>query len=232
MPYNQNGPNASADVGNYNDIQRDQNNRFIRALVHGQSQTYQADTIIINIRSDSVAESSAQQTFQPVAGPSNKVPSVAVQCPLQSWQRKVIAAVDDTSRLIISIVRLLANRMESFDSCRDLKLSLELLFHAIVMSRLAALETFEPRGSDLASTVEPAILECLGTLRELFVNLQGYPEGPSVTGVLWNNAPRRFQRQELCRMNKRLEKHRVALIESLALSSYVQYLYRQIINLS
>ena len=231
MPFNQNGPDASADVGNYSDIQRDQDNKFIRAIVHGQNQTYQADTIIINIRSDSVAESSAQRTFQPVAGPSNEAPSVAVQCPLQSWQRKIIAAVDDTSRLIISIVRLLANRMESFDSCRDLKLSLELLFHTIVMSRLAALEIFEPRGSDLAGTVEPAILECLGTLRELFVKLRGY-QGLSITGIPWNNAPRRFQRQELCRMKKRLETHQVALMEFLALNSYVRYPYWQIINLS
>ena len=226
MPFNQNGPDASADVGNYNDIQRDQDNKFIRAIVHGHNQTYQADTIIINIRSDSVAESSAQRTFQPVAGPSNEAPSVAVQCPLQSWQRKIIAAVDDTSLLIISIVRLLANRMESFDSCRDLKLSLELLFHTIVMSRLAALEIVEPRSSDLASTVEPAILECLGTLREFFVKLQGYQEGHSVTSIPWNNAPRRFQRQELCRMKKRLETHQVALMEFLALNSYVRYLYR------
>ena len=231
MPFNQNGPDASADVGNYNDIQRDQDNKFIRAIVHGQNQTYQADTIIINIRSDSVAESSAQRTFQPVAGPSNEAPSVAVQCPLQSWQRKIIAAVDDTSRLIISIVRLLANRMESYDSCRDLKLSLELLFHTIVMSRLAALEIFEPRGSDLAGTAEPAILECLGTLRELFVKLRGY-QGLSITGIPWNNAPRRFQRQELCRMKKRLETHQVALMEFLALNSYVRYPYRQIFNLS
>ena len=226
MPFNQNGPDASADVGNYSDIQRDQDNKFIRAIVHGQNQTYQADTIIINIRSDSVAESSAQRTFQPVAGPSNEAPSVAVQCPLQSWQRKVIAAVDDTSRLIISIVRLLANRMESFDSCRDLKLSLELLFHTIVMSRLAALEIVEPRSSDLASTVEPAILECLGSLRELFVKLQAYQEGHGVTSIPWNNTPRRFQRQELCRMKKRLETHQVALMEFLALNSYVRYPYR------
>ena len=226
MPFNQNGPDASTDVGNYNDIQRDQDNKFIRAIVHGQNQTYQADTIIINIHSDSVAESSAQRTFQPVAGPSNEAPSVAVQCPLQSWQRKVIAAVDDTSRLIISIVRLLANRMESFDSCRDLKLSLELLFHTIVMSRLAALEIVEPRSSNLASTVEPAILECLGSLRELFVKLQAYQEGHGVTSIPWNNTPRRFQRQELCRMKKRLETHQVALMEFLALNSYVRYPYR------
>ena len=232
MPFNQNGPRPSADFqGNYHDVQGDQDNSSTRTIMHSQNQTYQADTIIINIRSDPVAASSAQRTFQPVAGPSNEAPSVAVQCPLQSWQRKVIAAVDDTSRLIISIVRLLANRMESFDSCRDLKLSLELLFHTIVMSRLAALEIFEPRSSDLASTVEPAILECLGTLRELFVKLRGY-QGLSVTGILWNNAPKRFQRQELCRMKKRLETHQVALVEILALNSCVRYTYRQIINLS
>ena len=231
MPFNQNGPDASADVENYNDIQRDQNNKFVRAIMHGQNQIYQADTIIINIRSDSVAESSAQQTFQPVAGPSNDAPFVAVQCPLQSWQRKIISAVDGTSRLIISIVHLLANRTESLDSCRDLKLSLELLFHTIVMSRLAALETSEPRGSDLAGTVEPAILECHGTLRELFVGLRGY-QGLSITGIPRNNAPKRFQRQELCRIQKRLETHQVALVEILALNSYVRYPYRQIINLS
>ena len=226
MPFNQNGPRASADFqGNYHDVQGDQDNSSTRTIMHSQNQTYQADTIII-IRSDSVAESSAQRTFQPVAGPSNEAPSIAVQCPLQSWQRKVIAAVDDTSCLIISIVRLLANRMESFDSCRDLKLSLELLFHTIVMSRLAALEISEPRSSDLASTVEPAILECLGTLRELFVKLQAYQEGHGVISIPWNNTPRRFQRQELCRMKKRLETHQVALMEFLALNSYVRYPYR------
>jgi len=227
MPFTQNGPNVSADLGNYNDVQGNQDNtysRTIRTIIRGsQNQTYRANNItIINIDSDSVAEPSVQHILQAVAG----TPSATAQRPLRHWQLQVIVAADDASRLTVSIGRLLAHHMESFDSCRDLKLSLELLYDTIVMSRLAALEIFETRGSDLASTVEPAIFECRGTLQELFAKFQGYQEGRSVTGIPWNHAPRRFQRQELCRIKKRLEMHLVALMEFLALTSYVRYPYK------
>jgi len=189
MPFTQNGPNASADLGNYNDVQRNQDNTFSRTIgtiIHGnQNPTYRADTInIFNMGPDSVADPSVQQILQAVAGPSNETSSVTAQRPLQLQQQQVIAATDDTSRLIVSIVRLLANRMESFDGCRDLKLSLELLYHTMVMTRLAALEIFGPCGCDLASTIEPAILECCATLQELFVKLESYEKGLSVKSIL------------------------------------------------
>ena len=134
--------------------------------------------------------------------------------------------------MIISIVRLLVKCTESFDSYRDLKLSLEPLYHTMIMSRLAALEIFEPRGGDLASAIKSAILDCCGTLEELFVRLQGYQEGPSVTGILRSRAPRRFDDQQVSWIKKRLETHLIALMEFLALNSYVRYPYTQIINLS
>ena len=228
MPFTQNGPNVSADLDNYNDVQGNQDNTFsrtIETIIHGsQNPTYRANTInIFNIGSDSVAKPFVQQI--PQAGPLNEIPSVIPKRPLRHWQQQFIVAADDTSRLIVSIDRLLSNRMESLDSCRDLKLSLD-LYHTIVMSRLAALEVFETRGSDRASVIETAILECRGTLQELFAKFQGYQEGLSVTGIPWNNAPRRFQRQELCRIKKGLEMHLVALMEFLASNSYVQYPYR------
>ena len=133
--------------------------------------------------------------------------------------------------MIISIVRHLVKSTESFDSCQDLKPSLEPLYHTIIMSRLAALEIFEPRGRDLASAIESAILECRGILEELFVSLQGYQEGPSVIGILWSHAPRRFDNQQVSWIKKRLETHLVALMEFLALNSYVRYPYMQIISL-
>ena len=227
MPFTQNGPNVSASLGNYNDVQGDQDNtysRTIRTIIRGsQNQTYRANNItIINIDSDLVAEPSVQHILQAVA----RTPSATAQRPLRYWQQQVIVAADDASRLTVSISRLLALHMESFDSCRDLKLSLELLYDTIVMSRLAALEIFEPRDSDLASTIGPAILECRGTLQELFAKFQGYQEGRGVTGVPWNHTPRRFQRQELCRIKKRLEMHLVALMEFLELTSYVRYPYK------
>ena len=211
MPFNQSGSNDSANFqGNYNDVRGDQDNSI--------------GTIIINIGSDSVAESSAQRTFQLVAGPSNKAPSVAAQCPLQSWQRKVIAVTDDTSRLIASIIRLLENHAEYFDSYRDLKLSLELLYRTMIMSRFAALEVLGPRGRNLASTTKQAILGCRETLQELFLKLEGHQD-LRVTGILRNHAPRRFQRQELCRIKRGLQTHLVTLTESLALTEYVRYSY-------
>ena len=217
MPFTQTGPNASTDFqGDYNDIQGDQDNTFIGTIVHSQNQIYHANTIIFNV----IAEQSAKHASQHVAGPSNKAPSVAAQCPLQTWQRKVIAAADDTSGLIASIIRLLENRTEYFDSYRDLRLSLEQLHRATIMSKLATLEILGPRGRDLASTTEQVILECRETLQELFVKLKGHQD-LRVTGILWNHAPRRFQRQEQCRIKKRLETHLVALTESLALTSYV-----------
>ena len=212
MPFNQSGSNDSANFqGNYNDVRGDQDNSSI-------------GTIIINIGSDSVAESSAQRTFQLVAGPSNKAPSVAAQCPLQSWQRKVIAVTDDTSRLIASIIRLLENHTEYFDSYRDLKLSLELLYRTMIMSRFAALEILGPRGRNLASTTKQAILGCRETLQELFLKLEGHQD-LRVTDILRNHAPRRFQRQELCRIKRGLQTHLVTLTESLALTEYVRYSY-------
>ena len=212
MPFNQSGSNDSANFqGNYNDVRGDQDNSSI-------------GTIIINIGSDSVAESSAQRTFQLVAGPSNKAPSVAAQCPLQSWQRKVIAVTDDTSRLIASIIRLLENHTEYFDSYRDLKLSLELLYRTMIMSRFAALEILGPRGRNLASTTKQAILGCRETLQELFLKLEGHQD-LRVTDILRNHAPRRFQRQELCRIKRGLQTHLVTLTESLALTGYVRYSY-------
>ena len=211
MPFNQSGSNDSANFqGNYNDVRGDQDNSI--------------GTIIINIGSDSVAESSAQRTFQLVAGPSNKAPSVAAQCPLQSWQRKVIAVTDDTSRLIASIIRLLENHTEYFDSYRDLKLSLELLYRTMIMSRFAALEILGPRGRNLASTTKQAILGCRETLQELFLKLEGHQD-LRVTDILRNHAPRRFQRQELCRIKRGLQTHLVTLTESLALTGYVRYSY-------
>ena len=211
MPFNQSGSNDSANFqGNYNDVRGDQDNSI--------------GTIIINIGSDSVAESSAQRTFQLVAGPSNKAPSVAAQCPLQCWQRKVIAVTDDTSRLIASIIRLLENHTEYFDSYRDLKLSLELLYRTMIMSRFAALEILGPRGRNLASTTKQAILGCRETLQELFLKLEGHQD-LRVTDILWNHAPRRFQRQELCRIKRGLQTHLVTLTESLALTGYVRYSY-------
>ena len=211
MPFNQSGSNDSANFqGNYNDVRGDQDNSI--------------GTIIINIGSDSVAESSAQRTFQLVAGSSNKAPSVAAQCPLQSWQRKVIAVTDDTSRLIASIIRLLENRTEYFDSYRDLKLSLELLYRTMIMSRFAVLEILGPRGRNLASTTKQAILGCRETLQELFLKLEGHQD-LRVTDILRNHAPRRFQRQELCRIKRGLQTHLVTLTESLALTGYVRYSY-------
>ena len=130
--------------------------------------------------------------------------------------------------MIISIVRLLVKCTESFDSCQDL----EPLYHTMIMSRLVALEIFEPRGRDLASAIKSAILDCCGTLEELFVRLQGYQEGPSVTGILRSRAPRRFDDQQVSWIKKRLETHLIALMEFLALNSYVRYPYMQIINLS
>ena len=227
MPFTQKGPNASADLGNYNDVQRNQDNTFSRTIgtiIHGnQNPTYRADTInIFNMGSDSVAEPSVKQILQAVAGPSNETSSVTAQHPLRRQQQQVISAADDTSRLIVSIVRLLANRMESFDGCRDLKLSLELLYRTMVMSRLAALEIFGPRGCDLARTIEPAILECCATLQELFVKLESYQEGLSIKSILWNRTPRIFDNQELCWIKKRLETHLVVLMESLALHKLVR----------
>ena len=221
MPFNQNGSNDSTNFqGNYNDVQGDQDNRFIGTIVHGQNQTYHANTIIFNV----IAEQSAQQTSQAVAGSSNVAPSVAAQCPLQSWQRKVIAAANDMSGLIASIIRHLENRTEYFDSYRDLKLSLELLYRAMIMSRFAALEILGPRGRNLASTTKQAILECRETLQELFFKLEGHQD-LRVTGILRNHAPRRFQRQELCRIKKGLQTHLVTITESLALTEYVRYSY-------
>ena len=228
MPFNQNGSNDSAQFqGSYNDVQGDQDITFIGTLVHGQNQTYQADTIIFNI--GSIAESSTQQTSQPIAGPSNMAPPGAAQCPLQSWQRRVIAAADDVSSLIVPIVRLLENRTEHFDSYQDLELLVELLHHTMIMSRLAILEIIGPRGRNRTSTIEQAVFECSETLQKLFVKLEGHQD-LRVTGIMWNHvprrfqrlsriqkrlepqgilwthAPRRFQRQELCRAKKRLEK--------------------------
>ena len=204
MPFTQNGPNVSADLGNYNDIHGNQDNMFsrtIETILHGNQNTIN----IFNIGSDSVAKPSAQQILK--AGPSNEIPSVIPKRPLRHWQQQLIAA-NDMSRLIVSIGRLLANRMESLD------------------------KVFETRGSDRASVIETATLECLETLQEFFAKFQGYQEGLSVTGIPSNNAPRRFQRQELCRIKKGLEMHLVALMEFLALNSYVRYTYRKIINLS
>ena len=204
MPFTQNGPNVSADLGNYNDIQGNQDNMFsrtIETILHGNQNTIN----IFNIGSDSVAKPSAQQILK--TGPSNEIPSIIPKRPLRHWQQQLIAA-NDMSRLIVSIGRLLANRMESLD------------------------KVFETRGSDRASVIETAILDCLITLQEFFAKFQGYQEGLSVTGIPSNNAPRRFQRQELCRIKKGLEMHLVALMEFLALNSYVRYTYRKIINLS
>ena len=221
MPFNQNGSGDSADFqGNYNDVQRDQDNTIIGTIMHGQNQTYHANTIIFNM----VAEQSAKHASQPVAGPSNKAPSAAAQCPLQSWQRKIIAAAGDTSGLIASIIRHLENRTEYFDSYRDLKLSLELLYRAMIMSRFAALEILGPRGRNLASTTKQAILGCRETLQELFLKLEGHQD-LRVTGILRNHAPRRFQRQELCRIKRGLQTHLVTITESLALTEYVRYSY-------
>ena len=205
MTFTQIGPNASADFqGDYNDVQGDQNNRFIGTIMHGRNQTYRADTIIIYMGSNSAAESSAQRTSQPVVGPSDEAPTVAAQCPLQTWQRKVIEAADNMSGLIASIIRLLENRTEYFDIYRDLELPVELLHHATIMSRLATLEILGPRGRNLASTTEQVVLGCRKTLQELFVKLKGHQD-LRVTGILLNHVPRRFQRQELCRIKKRLE---------------------------
>ena len=243
MPFNQNGSNDLAQFqGSYNDVQGDQDITFIGTLVHGQNQTYQADTIIFNI--GSVAESSTQQTSQPIAGPSNMAPPGAAQCPLQSWQRRVIAAADDVFSLIVPIVRLLENHTEHFDSYQDLELLVELLHHAMIMSRLAILEIIGPCGHNRTSTIEQAVFECSETLQKLFVKLEGHQD-LRVTGIMWNHvprrfqrlsriqkrlepqgilwthAPRRFQRQELCRAKKRLKTLLVALTDSLALTSYV-----------
>ena len=229
MPLNQKGSNSSANIqGIYNDVQGDQDNTFsetIGTIIHGsQNQTYRADTInFISIGpASTVAEPSVQHIIQAVAGPSTRAPSVAAQRPLQSSRQKVIAAANDTSSLIASIIRFLENRTEYFDSYRDLKLPLELLYHATIMSRVAILEILGPRGRNRTSTIEQVILECRKTLQELFVKIEGH-QGLGLTGILWNHAPRRFQRQELCRIKKRLEAHLVALTESLALASYVRY---------
>ena len=252
MPFNQNGSGDSADFqGNYNDVQRDQDNTIIGTIMHGQNQIYHANTIIFNM----VAEQSAKHASQPVAGPSNKAPSAAAQCPLQSWQRKIIAAAGDTSGLIASIIRLLVNRTEHFDSYRVLELPLELLHHVMIVSRLATLEILGPRGRNLASTTEQVVLECRKTLQELFVKLEGHQDlrvtgilwnhvprrfqrqelrrikkRLETQGILWNHVPRRFQRQELCRMKKRLETLLVALTDSLALTSYVDDFRRCILQ--
>ena len=226
MPLNQKGSNSFANIqGTYNDVQGDQDNTFsetIGTIIYGsQNQTYHADTInFINIGSASVvAEPSVQHITQAVAGPSTRAPSVTAQRPLRSSQQKAIAAANDTSSLIASIIRFLENRTEYFDSYQDLKLPLELLYHATIMSRVATLEILGPRGRNRTSTIGQVILECRKTLQELFVKIEGH----QVIGILWNHAPRRFQRQELCRIKKRLETHLVALTESLALASYVRY---------
>ena len=226
MPLNQKGSNSFANIqGTYNDVQGDQDNTFsetIGTIIYGsQNQTYHADTInFINIGSASVvAEPSVQHITQAVAGPSTRAPSVAAQRPLRSSQQKAIAAANDTSSLIASIIRFLENRTEYFDSYQDLKLPLKLLYHATIMSRVATLEILGPRGRNRTSTIEQVILECRETPQELFVKIEGH----QVTGILWNHAPRRFQRQELCRIKKRLETHLVALTESLASASYVRY---------
>ena len=211
MSLNQSGSNSSVNIpGTCNNVQRDQDNTFSEAIgtiIRGsQHRTYHADTInFINIGpASAVAEPSVQHIIQAVAGRSNRAPSVATQCPLRSWQRKVIAAADDASGLIASIIRLLENHTEHFDRYRDLELPVELLHHATIMSRLATLEILVPRGRNRTSTVEQAVFECHETLQKLFVKLEDHQD-LRVTSIPWNHVPRRFQRREPCRIKRRLE---------------------------
>ena len=220
MPFNQSGSNNSTDLqGNCNDIQGDQDNMFIRTIMYSQNQTYYADIIIINMGSNSVAGPSVQQTLQPAARPSNKALSFAAQCPLQSWQQKVIAAANDTSGLIASIIHLLENHTEYFDSYQDLRLPVKLLHHMMMMNRLTTLKILGPCGHNQTSTIEQVVFECYETLQKLFVELEGH-QGLRVTDILWNHVPRRFQRQELCQIKKRVKTHLVTLMKSLALTLY------------
>ena len=223
MPFAQTSPNASAAFhGNFNDIQGNQDNRFsktIGTIIGGnQNQTYHATTIniiIIGADSDPVAKPSVHHILQAVAGPSNKAPSDTARCPLQCWQEQAIAAADDASGLIVSIIRLLASRTESYGCYRDLKLSLEQLNHTILMSRLA-LQIFghTPLGRSFACTIKPAILDCRTVLQELFDKLEGYLNLTCIQylwRVLWSG----FDDQELCLIKETLGKQQVALREFL-----------------
>ena len=176
MPLNQKGSNSSANIqGTYNDVQGDQDNTFseiIGTIIHGsQNQTYSTDTInFINIGpASAVAELSVQHIIQAVARPSTRAPSVTAQCPLWSLQQKVIAAANDMSSLIASIIHFLENCTEYFDSYQDLKLPLTLLYHTMIMSRVTTLKILEPHGHNQTSTIKQVILECHKTLQELFV---------------------------------------------------------------
>ena len=168
------------------------------------------------------------------ARPSNRAPSDTARHPFEDCQQQMIAAADDTSGLIVSVVHLLTNRPNSYG---DLKLCLMLLNRSMIMSRLA-LQIFEytPLAPNLVRTIKPAILDCRVVLQELLDKLEASREGSSTTGirhlwgrVLWGG----FDNQELCLIKGRLGMHQAALMEFLAaLNSYVPYPYKQIIDLS
>ena len=209
MSLNQSSSNSSVNIpGTCNNIQRDQDIMFSKTIGtiirSSQHQTYHADTIdLINIGPAlAVAEPSVQHIIQAVAGHSNKAPSVATQCPLWSWQQKVIAAANDASGLIASIICLLENHTEHFDCYWDLELPVKLLHHTMIMSRLTTLEILVPCGHNWTSIVEQAIFECHKTLQKLFVKLEGHQD-LRVTSILWNHTLRRFQRQEQCWIKRR-----------------------------
>ena len=132
-----------------------------------QNQTYHAATINFNFvamaSAHSVADLPVHHVLQAVAGPSNRASSDATHPPHQLLKQQAIAAADDASGLIVSIVGLLMNHTESLGSYRDLKLSLEQLDRTIVISRLA-LQILEPCGCNLAR----AIIDCHVALQELF----------------------------------------------------------------
>lgn len=239
--FTQTGSSASATFhGNYNDVQGNQDHRSAKTIgslnstiVGNQNQTdsrtYHATTInIITIGAGTAAEPSVHRILQIVAGPSNTAASDGAHGPLQSCHQQAIDAADNASGLIVSIVHLLVNRTESLDTYRDLKRSLVLLNHTILMTRLA-LQTFEytPLGLNLARTIKPAILDCRIDLQELFDRLEHCREGLNATGirhlwsrVLWSGLPEK----ELSFLKDKLGLHQVMLREFLAtLNSYVRY---------
>lgn len=209
----------------FTSIGRDQNLNY-----HLDSSSHHATTTInIAIDAGSASESSLQNLVRTIASASNGSHIATTQ----SCHQQTIAAADKASGLIVSIVHLLMNRTEFSGICRDLKRSLGLLNHTILMTR-QALQTFEytPFGRNLARTIKPAIIDCRVGLQYLFDKLEGCRKCLSVTVIryLWNRVVwSGLDEQEISLIKRTIATHQVVLAEFLAaLNSYVRCPFERI----
>lgn len=198
----------------------------------GRDQNYNIiNTFNIAIHTGSISQASIHQIIQTVAGAPNVSTSnirLQVQMQMQSLQEQAVTAADRASGLIVSIVHLLVNRVETSDAYRDWKRFLELLNYTILMTRMVV-QIFEhaPLGHNLANTIIPELFGCSEDLQYLFDKLDDYKERLTEfsvrhlwSRVLWNGS----EFQELSIIKEKLYKHQLALKEFLvAVNSCVHH---------